>query len=131
MLEGNDAKEMQNGHVHKVMAEVKDRQGDENKEGNKNNASRLQGTQRAPPEIFILHARTGNSKNKGTRTVVECMRTPIEAQISQAPPIHRPGLELRYASPVRMNDETGSLGTRRATKDLTCPHRFRPVFMRV
>ena len=40
VLERDDAKEMQDGHVDKVMAEKKNRQGDKNEEGNKNKASR-------------------------------------------------------------------------------------------
>jgi hypothetical protein len=39
VLEGRNAKEMQRGRVGKVMAEEKNRQGDENEEGNKNKTS--------------------------------------------------------------------------------------------
>jgi len=39
MLKGRNAKEMQNGRVGKVMAEEKNRQGNENEEGNKNRTS--------------------------------------------------------------------------------------------
>ncbi len=46
VLERDGAKEIQDGRVDKVMAEEKNRKGDENEEGNKNKASRHQGSRR-------------------------------------------------------------------------------------
>jgi hypothetical protein len=43
VLNRDDAKEMQNGHIDKVMAEEKNRQGDENEEWNKDETSRTMG----------------------------------------------------------------------------------------
>ena len=40
VLERDDAKEIQDGRVDKVMAEEKNRKGDENEEGNKSETSR-------------------------------------------------------------------------------------------
>ena len=67
MFKRGDAKEMQYGRVDKIMPEKKNRQGNENEEGNKNKASRLQGSGRATRAVFILHIRFGIAKIEGTQ----------------------------------------------------------------
>jgi hypothetical protein len=65
VLERDGTEEVQDGRVYKVMAEVKDRQGEENEEGNKNATSRPQGSQPIICAIFILHVWGENAKSVG------------------------------------------------------------------